>query len=111
MTDIFGLMETHRGYVRVFFEHYRELPDEARREIRVKRDRYEGLIRDAVARGSRRGVPRRRIRTRPRWRSWDLQLGLSVVAARRRRGSRPMARNVDLVIRGLSVQPQQGDHG
>ena len=51
MTDIFGLMETQRGYVRVFFEHYRELPDEARREIRVKRDRYEQLIRDAVTQG------------------------------------------------------------
>jgi hypothetical protein len=25
MTDIFGLMETHRGHVRVFFEHHREL--------------------------------------------------------------------------------------
>jgi TetR/AcrR family transcriptional regulator, cholesterol catabolism regulator len=56
MTDIFGLMETHRGYVRVFFEHYRELPDEARREIRVKRDRYEGLIRNAVAQGIRAGA-------------------------------------------------------
>ena len=51
MTDIFGLMETHRGYVRVFFEHHRELPDEARREIRVKRDYYERLIREAVAQG------------------------------------------------------------
>ena len=51
MTDIFGLMETHRGYVRVFFEHHRELPDEARREIRVKRDHYERLIREAVAQG------------------------------------------------------------
>ena len=30
MTDIFGLMETHRGHVRVFFEHHRELPDAAR---------------------------------------------------------------------------------
>jgi AcrR family transcriptional regulator len=56
MTDIFGLMETHRGYVRVFFEHHRELPDEARREIRVKRDRYERLIRDAVDQGIRVGA-------------------------------------------------------
>jgi TetR/AcrR family transcriptional regulator, cholesterol catabolism regulator len=56
MTDIFGLMETHRGYLRVFFEHYRELPDAARREIRVKRDRYERLIRDAVDQGIRVGA-------------------------------------------------------
>ncbi|HEY5355553.1 MAG TPA: TetR/AcrR family transcriptional regulator [Streptosporangiaceae bacterium] len=51
MTDIFGLMETHRGHVHVFFEHHRELPGEARKEIRVKRDRYEQLIRDAVTEG------------------------------------------------------------
>jgi AcrR family transcriptional regulator len=55
MTDIFGLMETHRGHVRVFFEHHRELPDEARKEIRVKRNRYEQLIRDAVIEGIRNG--------------------------------------------------------
>jgi TetR/AcrR family transcriptional regulator, cholesterol catabolism regulator len=53
MTDIFGLMETHRGHVRVFFEHHRELPDAARREIRVKRERYQQLIRDAIAEGVR----------------------------------------------------------
>jgi AcrR family transcriptional regulator len=51
MTDIFGLMETHRGHVRVFFEHHRELPDAAREEIRVKRDRYQQMIRDAVVDG------------------------------------------------------------
>ncbi len=56
MTDIFGLMETHRGHVRVFFENHRELPDAARTEIRVKRDRYEQLIRDAVTEGIRTGV-------------------------------------------------------
>lgn len=56
MTDIFGLMETHRGYVRVFFEHHRELPDRARREIRVKRDRYERLIRHAVDQGIQAGT-------------------------------------------------------
>jgi AcrR family transcriptional regulator len=55
MTDIFGLMETHRGHVRVFFEHHRELPDQARKQIRVKRDRYEQLIRDAVTEGIRTG--------------------------------------------------------
>ena len=30
MKDILSLMVTHRGYVRVFFEHHRELPPEAR---------------------------------------------------------------------------------
>jgi TetR/AcrR family transcriptional regulator, cholesterol catabolism regulator len=56
MTDIFGLMETHRGHVRAFFEHHRELPDAARQEIRVKRDRYQQLIQDAVTEGIRTGV-------------------------------------------------------
>jgi AcrR family transcriptional regulator len=51
MSDIFALMETHRGHVRVFFEHHRELPDAVRAEIRRKRDRYEQLIRDAVVDG------------------------------------------------------------
>jgi TetR/AcrR family transcriptional regulator, cholesterol catabolism regulator len=56
MTDILGLMETHRGHVRVFFEHYRELPDTVREEIRVKRVRYQNMVRDAVAEGIRTGV-------------------------------------------------------
>jgi hypothetical protein len=42
MTDILGQMETHRGHVRVF-EHYRELPDPVREDIRVKRDRYQNM--------------------------------------------------------------------
>lgn len=51
MTDILGLMETHRGYVRVFFEHYRELSAPVRKEIRGKRNRYQELVRDAVTEG------------------------------------------------------------
>jgi|tagenome__1003787_1003787.scaffolds.fasta_scaffold20962954_4 AcrR family transcriptional regulator len=44
MGDILELMETHRGHVRVFFEHHRELPDDAQAAIRRKRDRYEGAV-------------------------------------------------------------------
>jgi AcrR family transcriptional regulator len=55
MTDIFGLMETHRGHVRVFFEHHRELPDSVREQIRVKRDRYQRHIRETIARGIEEG--------------------------------------------------------
>jgi hypothetical protein len=40
----------------VFFEHHRELPDEARQEIRIKRDRYQQLIHDAMTEGVRTGV-------------------------------------------------------
>jgi AcrR family transcriptional regulator len=56
MTDIFGLMETHRGHVRVFFEHHRELPDAVREQIRFKRDRYQQLIHHAVTEGIRTGA-------------------------------------------------------
>ena len=56
MTDILQLMETHRGHVRVFFEHHRELPPEARERIRQKRDDYEAMVRDQFAAGIRRGI-------------------------------------------------------
>jgi AcrR family transcriptional regulator len=49
--DIVGLMESHRGHVRVFFEHQRELPADQRRTIGEKRDRYEQMVRSAVERG------------------------------------------------------------
>ena len=112
MTDIFGLMETHRGYVRVFFENYRELPDEARREIRVKRDRYEGLVRDAVVQGIEAGA----------FRGVDPDAATMAVFGicnwayqwwRPGGGADPalMAQKMwDLVIRGLAVPPQQADH-
>lgn len=51
MTDILGIMETQRGYVRVFFEHYRELSAPVRAEIRVKRNRYQQLVRNAIGEG------------------------------------------------------------
>jgi AcrR family transcriptional regulator len=56
MVDILELMETHRGHVRVFFEHHRDLPTEARDAIRAKRDHYEQVVEalfdDAAALGS-----------------------------------------------------------
>jgi hypothetical protein len=48
-------METHRGHVRVFFEHYRELTAPVRQEIRIKRDRYQNLLHSAVSEGIRDG--------------------------------------------------------
>lgn len=51
MADILGLMETHRGHVRVFFEHYRELPPEAQETMRRKRDAYAALVEAVIARG------------------------------------------------------------
>jgi AcrR family transcriptional regulator len=56
MADILELMRTHRGHVRVFFEHHRELPAEARGPIRVKRDRYEKIVEGLIGEGMELGV-------------------------------------------------------
>jgi len=56
MADILELMETHRGHVRVFFEHHRELPASEREAIRVKRDKYEGFVEDLIAEGVSKGA-------------------------------------------------------
>ena len=48
MADILQLMETHRGHVRVFFEHYRELPESDRRHVQAERDRYESMVEDIL---------------------------------------------------------------
>jgi AcrR family transcriptional regulator len=52
MGDILQLMETHRGHVRVFFEHHRELTGEPYEKIAEKRKRYEQMIRDVIIRGA-----------------------------------------------------------
>jgi len=51
MIDILALMKTHRGHVRVFFEHHRDLPTQARKGIRADRDRYEKIVEAIIARG------------------------------------------------------------
>ena len=51
MADILELMETHRGNVRVFFEHHRELPIERQETIKSKRDHYEAMIEDIFVKG------------------------------------------------------------
>lgn len=48
MTDIFELMITHHGFVRVFFEHHRELSDEVRHHMTERRSLYESLVRSAI---------------------------------------------------------------
>ena len=58
--DVLGLMRSHRGHVRVFFEHYRELPAAQQEVIRAKRDSYEsvvtGIIESGIATGQLRPV-------------------------------------------------------
>jgi TetR/AcrR family transcriptional regulator, cholesterol catabolism regulator len=59
MNDIFSLMQSHRGHVRVFFEHHRELPARSRAKIAAERDQYESIVRDILARGIESGEFRR----------------------------------------------------
>jgi AcrR family transcriptional regulator len=55
MCDVLGLMDTHRGHVRVFFEHYRELSPDHQATIARKRDAYQALVEEVIARGVRSG--------------------------------------------------------
>src|ERR1700689_2150070 len=59
MKDIFGLMVTHRGYVRVFFEHHRELPADAKKYVTAQRDSYEALVQSALRAGQAKGLFRK----------------------------------------------------
>jgi AcrR family transcriptional regulator len=56
MVDVLELMETHRGHVRVFFEHHRELPEALQPQIREQRDRYEADVAEAIAQGTGAGA-------------------------------------------------------
>lgn len=60
MGDILELMETHRGHVRVFFEHRRELPPDWHEIVTEQRTRYqtmvEGIVRSAISQGQFRQV-------------------------------------------------------
>jgi AcrR family transcriptional regulator len=58
MSDILELMETHRGHVRVFFEHHRELSDKPYQAIAEKRNRYQSMVRDVFVTGSKDGLLR-----------------------------------------------------
>jgi hypothetical protein len=37
-------MESHPGHLRIFFEHFRELPPDTQREIAGKRDEYRDML-------------------------------------------------------------------
>ena len=56
LQDVIELMETHRGHVRVFFEHHRELPPERLLAIEAKRSQYfheiEKLLRNGMETGA-----------------------------------------------------------
>jgi AcrR family transcriptional regulator len=50
---IVTLMKTHRHFVRIFFEYFRELPPQSRRELAIRRRRYReeiiDIVRDGIA--------------------------------------------------------------
>jgi TetR/AcrR family transcriptional regulator, cholesterol catabolism regulator len=55
MTDILELMHSHRGHIRVFFEHWRELPESERRLVESKRNGYFETVLDQVNLGRAQG--------------------------------------------------------
>ncbi len=54
--DTFKLLHDFPGYVRAFFEHFRELSQKQRAEIAVKRDEYIGLVIGVIEQGMKAGV-------------------------------------------------------
>src|SRR5262249_12915176 len=53
--DILETIAEYPGYVRAFFEHYRELNGEMREDLKRKRDAYYSMIVDVIRRGVKRG--------------------------------------------------------
>jgi TetR/AcrR family transcriptional regulator, cholesterol catabolism regulator len=55
MEDILAFMQTRPGHMRVFFEHYRELPQEQREAIRHKREQFQAILECVLADGVKAG--------------------------------------------------------
>lgn len=51
MGDMLDVISTQRGHVRVFFEHFRELPPEQQALVHEKRARYQRYVEDVIRRG------------------------------------------------------------
>ena len=51
MTDIISLQETHPGSLRVFFEHFKEIPEPERTRVMERRAVYERYLREQLQRG------------------------------------------------------------
>lgn len=49
--DLLSLMDTHRDYLRVFFEHFRELEPQRQAKITARRAEYQALVQGLVERG------------------------------------------------------------
>jgi len=55
MRDVIGLMDSHPGYLRIFFESYRELPPAARTSVAAQRSRYQQMVADVISAGKENG--------------------------------------------------------
>lgn len=53
IVDILHIMDRQPGYLRVFFEHHRELPNDLRIEATRSRDRYQWLVESLIQQGIR----------------------------------------------------------
>jgi TetR/AcrR family transcriptional regulator, cholesterol catabolism regulator len=56
IADTLEIMDTHPGYLRVFLEHHRDIPEEYREQAQAKRDEYFTLVRGVVEEGVELGV-------------------------------------------------------
>lgn len=56
VTDILRAIADHRGYVRAFLEHYRELAPDIRQQISGQRKEYFNRVTDLIAQGVAEGV-------------------------------------------------------
>jgi AcrR family transcriptional regulator len=108
--DVFDLMDTHRGHVRVFFEHYRELPITQQEVIKAKRDAYERSVEAVIVAGNESGELRG---VDPRLVTLAL-FGMSNWAYQWFRSGGPLtARQVavqfwDYLMRGIGTEPLPG---
>lgn len=59
VVDILEIMDTRPGYLRVFFEHHREIPEPLRTEATRSRDRYQWLVESLIQEGIRQGAFRK----------------------------------------------------
>lgn len=64
MEDVLGFMQSRPGHMRVFFEHYRELPDAERETIRLKREVFQAILEQVLSDGVKAGEFREGINIR-----------------------------------------------
>jgi AcrR family transcriptional regulator len=55
MRDVIGLMESHPGHLRIFFESYRSLPLDVRESVSAQRSAYRRMVTDVLVAGQKEG--------------------------------------------------------